>query len=75
MEIAGPTSVVHSQHLGFDENAGFSMRGLDPKMTRIFGQVNEVLRAAGSGKVQKDELKYLLNEYGMFAFRPRAICN
>ena len=40
------------------------MDGLDPKMTKIFTQVNEVLKAQGSGKVKKSELKYLLNEFG-----------
>ena len=40
------------------------MRGLDPKMQRVFTQVNEVMRQAGGGKVSKSELKYLLNEFG-----------
>jgi hypothetical protein len=64
VEIAGPTGFVHSQHLGFSEQDGFTMDGLDPKMTKIFTQVNEVLKAQGSGKVKKSELKYLLNEFG-----------
>ena len=64
VEIAGPTGFVHSQHLGFSEKEGFTMDGLDPKMTKIFSQVNEVLKAQGSGKVKKSELRYLLNEFG-----------
>ena len=38
-EITGPYTVTHEQHLGFSESDGFTMRGLSPKMTRIFGQV------------------------------------